>query len=238
MEYDADMVLCGKKDVGLITHEFHYPDMEVGYDGIGEVLGKVIAVTPVSVPWGKIFDARIIQQNGLRFDETMYVGEDSVFVHEYLMHCKNLRFISYSGYCYWHDYCENKYLMDEKQATDFLTKVLTALDNLCSTFKFSNKQLVAQNYLFAINRVLLNQSIKHPFSLMDLSKPKRFLETIPVDDIPIEYPKNRQQKVVLFLLRHHAYTSTTLLWRFAGPLYKKIKSILKNKVKRKHRHQA
>ena len=42
------------------------------------------AETPLAAPWGKLFDAALVREAGLRFDVTMRCYEDRPFVTDYL----------------------------------------------------------------------------------------------------------------------------------------------------------
>lgn len=64
--------------------------MTVAEDGIGNVLAESIAVAPIGIPWAKIFDTGLILKNNIRFDETLFVGEDLVFMHNYLLYRINI----------------------------------------------------------------------------------------------------------------------------------------------------
>ena len=50
--------------------------------------------------WGKLFDGEIIRKQDIRFDETLYIGEDAVFLLEYLQHAGEVRFLQEYGYTY------------------------------------------------------------------------------------------------------------------------------------------
>lgn len=51
-------------------------------------------------PWGKLFYRQIIEKYNLRYDESLFVGEDTIFVLDYLKHCKKLQLISSTAYQY------------------------------------------------------------------------------------------------------------------------------------------
>lgn len=46
--------------------------------------GRMYADTPLAAPWGKLFEAALVKQAGLRFDVTMRCYEDRPFVTDYL----------------------------------------------------------------------------------------------------------------------------------------------------------
>ena len=46
-------------------------------------------------PWGKIYQTEIINQYGIRFDETIDYAEDALFIFEYLKYLDNVSFFLY-----------------------------------------------------------------------------------------------------------------------------------------------
>ena len=50
--------------------------------------------------WGKLFDGRLIRENRIFFDERLHIGEDAVFLLEYLKQAKKLCMLPEQGYCY------------------------------------------------------------------------------------------------------------------------------------------
>jgi glycosyltransferase involved in cell wall biosynthesis len=53
--------------------------------------------------WGKLFSAEIIKGNGIYFNEHIHIGEDFVFLHEYLTHMPgiNVKLLSEALYMYY-----------------------------------------------------------------------------------------------------------------------------------------
>ena len=50
----------------------------------------------------KLFRSDIIKRNNLQFNESLYLGEDTLFFLEYMMFCKRISVIKYIGYNYIH----------------------------------------------------------------------------------------------------------------------------------------
>lgn len=50
--------------------------------------------------WGKLFYADIIRDNDIKFPNNLYIGEDAVFLLQYIKHIKGVRIISDKGYNY------------------------------------------------------------------------------------------------------------------------------------------
>lgn len=52
-------------------------------------------------PWAKLYRTEIVRQYGVLFDEKMRIGEDALFLFEYILHSSTVNVINYSGYCYY-----------------------------------------------------------------------------------------------------------------------------------------
>jgi hypothetical protein len=50
--------------------------------------------------WGKIFNMEIIKKHNIKFDEKLYIGEDSLFILEYIQYISGMCAINYPGYLY------------------------------------------------------------------------------------------------------------------------------------------
>lgn len=75
-------------------------------------------------PWGKFFKRDLIAS--IRFDEGMKVGEDTVFVHDYLLHCTNIAVVDSTTYYYFDsdDHVNVKYSMSPQESLDHLKKII------------------------------------------------------------------------------------------------------------------
>ena len=58
-------------------------------------LGKYVRAV-----WGKLLDADIIRSNNIKFSDKLYIGEDAVFLCEYLQHIEHISVMNYTGYYY------------------------------------------------------------------------------------------------------------------------------------------
>lgn len=75
-------------------------------------------------PWGKFYKRKLI--GAIRFDEKMKVGEDTVFVHRYLLECESIAVVYNMTYCYF-DNDNNvsvKYAMSPQDGLRHLKKVI------------------------------------------------------------------------------------------------------------------
>ena len=106
-EYDgtpgkqAELVNCGRVsffDDG--TEKTVPPDLSGTYiSENADELGRLIAGAPDFI-WDKLFDADIIEREGIRFPDGRVYGEDTVFLVKYLCHVKKAVFIDDPFYHY------------------------------------------------------------------------------------------------------------------------------------------
>lgn len=54
-----------------------------------------------SAPWGKIFIRSIITENSITFDESMSIGEDTLFLFDYLSCCNKMSIVNKTSYHYY-----------------------------------------------------------------------------------------------------------------------------------------
>ena len=52
--------------------------------------------------WGKIFNLDIIKKRNIRFKKELYIGEDALFMFEYLLYAESIKVIGDYGYYYRH----------------------------------------------------------------------------------------------------------------------------------------
>lgn len=70
-------------------------------------------------PWGKIYRRDIIERNNIRFKESINIGEDTLFVLEYLLYCSKINVLSNSVYNY--KYAETgKYILTIEQSISYI----------------------------------------------------------------------------------------------------------------------
>lgn len=96
-------------DMAIAGIELHQ-DSQISNIGINTVLsdksvmekyGREVPGLLINGPWSKLYRRSIIEKNKLLFDETLSLGEDTVFVFQYLNYCTKVIFTSYCGYIYY-----------------------------------------------------------------------------------------------------------------------------------------
>lgn len=158
--YDADMAACGYY---LIGQESRINGTE--HDGETTILmsaldaSKAIAMKNgcciKGYVWSKLFKKRIIDQNNIRFNESLRMCEDELFCHEYLLHCE--KHIVYDPRPYYYYVYSPDGLTNSKLSQNKMT-VLNAYDkiiNICSGFHdFELIELLEANKMCWITEII------------------------------------------------------------------------------------
>lgn len=95
-------------DMAIAGIELHQDLMTsiIGIDGVFSIkeivnqYGSDIPSILINGPWGKLYRRSIIAENKILFDESLSLGEDTLFVFQYLRYCNQVRFVEYSAYIY------------------------------------------------------------------------------------------------------------------------------------------
>lgn len=110
-----DLVLDGisccvpNKDADLICFNWIYNDNQVVEqiedsilcdDELHKYLSHNMVQFRFRCPWAKLFNRQLIEKYHLRFDESLSIGEDTLFVLDYLKYCKSLQLIPSFAYQY------------------------------------------------------------------------------------------------------------------------------------------
>lgn len=100
------------------------PQTVTNRDNINGFLSQHILFHIMMTPWGKFFKRDII--GDLKFDEKQKIGEDVIFVHQYLLNCTSISVVNDSTYCY--NNTENpgiKYGMEPEQSLIHLKNIIS-----------------------------------------------------------------------------------------------------------------
>ena len=130
----SDLVICGFENMGSIP--FSPKTESILFQNNSNALKKLVDVPYyLDAPWGKLFNHRIIQDNGLLFDSGLRLSEDTLFCYEYIRCCKKVTIISSPLYVYdgvWGG--DSKYQLSYDELNYASQRVVAALDCLNRTF--------------------------------------------------------------------------------------------------------
>ena len=139
--------------------------LENGFVEINDLIGNVIYDTNpkkyglfIRACWGKLFKTDIIKKNNLKFDERIYIGEDALFLIEYLKYSNEVISISEIG---------TNYIYDSSSATaryktDLLEQSQMQLSTLNQIINIeANENLVIgfSNFKWLLFNMLLENSL-------------------------------------------------------------------------------
>ena len=223
---DAELVNCG--------HLSFFPDgteKVAGMELTGvfevkntEVLGRLITGAPDFI-WDKLFVARIIRDEGIRFPDGRVYGEDTVFLTKYLNHVKRAVFIDEPFYHYnaysegsitntlsdrWYDIFENLkdimyYFHEQMEGRDFAA-IKPYLEELCIRYydRRANAMIRYGGKGFQIRYV------KYSFEFLTMNFPdwKKHMKALP----GVAFPR---VKTNLFLMRLYILAPGFLKRRYA-----------------------
>lgn len=121
----ADFVLLGR----LVFDGQHYIQQSTGIQEqesltskrTAELLSKALQKQQLNAPSSKIFKRQIIEKNGIRFDERLPIGEDKVFVVQYIVHTVTASIINHPIYIL---SIENQDSLSRKKRTNLCDYIL------------------------------------------------------------------------------------------------------------------
>lgn len=113
------------KTLTLRTHGVNYDgsnvDVFIDLLHVNQILGYLFL---------KMFRRSIIRNNNIRFDESVTLQEDDIFVIEYLSHCVGLFSSDTKGYYYFVPDWSRKYNLEFKNCIENHTKIIKVLDGI------------------------------------------------------------------------------------------------------------
>lgn len=104
---------------------------------------------------GKLYDLNIIKRNSILFEEGN-LHEDTMFLFSYLKHITRVTFIPIIGYEYYIEENHNGLSSQVTSAKNLLVSqehIKTALDEICTTFNFSQEQMASHYEWIAWNMI-------------------------------------------------------------------------------------
>ena len=103
-----------------------------------------------TVPWGKLYKRSLIQNNNLKFDPNIRLGEDLIFNLNYLLHCDSVVTISSTGYNYiQEEFGADRYNLKIEEIEYTLNQVSKGMELLSQ--KYENTKFTSE----AIKRTLI-----------------------------------------------------------------------------------
>ena len=199
IEYDHDAFLCCYK----------YPSLDINVQMDG--------------PWCKVFKKKIIIDNGIFFNEDIRNGEDTLFILEYILNCKNDVVVDYTvSYYFRRDAyikCGKPNQNIDSEIIKFFNAYIALLKkyNLDADFykQFCNKTIDGLIYQI-FERKFFNSHFKYNIikqtillrQLFSIGHIKKAIKIVRLKDI-----SNKKKKLLTILLKMHIYFISAIIIR-------------------------
>lgn len=168
-------------------------------------------------PWGKLFKLDIINNNKIRFNKDLTIGEDFIFDLEYIKYCKSV-FIEDS---YLYHYRINDESVSSKYKSDSWEIYKKLLITLQEYLKLSFKE---EEYINRLNKLKLKyfmmciENEKNKKNKKSIIEKRNYIKSICEDEIMNQtlkkYSKGmigKKNRIKLFLLRNKFYFSIVFI---------------------------
>lgn len=222
---NSDLIIGGKTNTGCRNDIKTYKPQIYQEQFIGKCLATTILDDIFRAPWGKLFKKEIIDNNKLRFDIHMKIGEDTAFVQSYLYHCNVIQFIYSSSYFYYCQY-SSKYKLSSEELYYNKQKLINTYVKLSEKFHFKNESYINIINIFFTTLYLkwiIDQKISYKY-YKDL---KKTCQKNHIDFISWTNSYPRKILIAIKILANHYYMGGYLFIRIGIPLLDKIKKAIK-----------
>lgn len=197
---DTDIIVGGYHSIGNgEIEERKYTSKLITGGEMSAVFKKHLTDMTFLCPWGKLFKHDIIRQNGLCFNTDMRIGEDTVFVWNYLAYCNRLSFVGGQNYNYQTEKADFKYAIDASQSLMTIKRIVSSLSILEEKYKcsFSEARYFIYNYYIWLYKLFVNKY----YTLNRVPEMKTFFRNTDVYHFyRINHSKSIDKQIVYFLL--------------------------------------
>lgn len=175
---NVDMVFCGIKHKKIERDIILNNEEEGIFDIKGNVINKLIDSRYINTVYSKMYINQIIQEHNIRFREDMPLGEDTVFIIDYIEYIKNIEVKNDIIYNYIQYERETLSSFNEKSTyyleilDDYIEKNLFEKYNIEPGFAFKKRKwgkyewtifqtLYSEKFSFIKKREILNKVFKN-----------------------------------------------------------------------------
>lgn len=207
---------------GVRKLSFIQEDVRVRGKEFEEYIYKFLRATDGSVVWGGLFDRKKIEESNLRFDCDLKVGEDSLFVYQYiyLLSPLSLRINTETQYHYIRmssGLSKNFKLYLSENHVAKITTVLSKLADKYSGRNIENLSRIFLNQIFKIRKMYFTYQVPlrdAKNGLAQLRRDERFKDFFDSDDF------GRLGRFVNFFFKHDMLYSYLFSVRIINSLIK------------------
>ena len=115
-----DLLIQNYKVIEGENYDVKFENSIIPPTQIQEFINQNIDKLWLRTPWSKFFKREIIYKNKIKFTEGVKIGEDTIFVLDYLFHINSVQFLNSANYIYINegDNLYNKYKLSAEKAVE------------------------------------------------------------------------------------------------------------------------
>ncbi len=114
-----DLLIQNYKVIEGENYDVKFENSIIPPTQIQEFINQNIDKLWLRTPWSKFFKREIIYKNKIKFTEGVKIGEDTIFVLDYLYYTKSVRYMASASYVYENnESCINKYKLSVEKAVE------------------------------------------------------------------------------------------------------------------------
>ena len=179
---DADLIIGNIRiwPTGTTRNLFNI-NTKISNELLNDFLLHNINHISISGPWGKLYKRNIIENNKLRFNISLCLGEDSLFVKNYLLYTHSICYIdnSYYNYLYINDDFYFKYSKSFSPVLGYYFEMKSVYKKLEETrgIKIPREELVG--FIYDIAKICIRQHyLKDKYEILKFFKDTTVIEEL------------------------------------------------------------
>ncbi len=185
-------------------------------DNIGNLLSKKLQSMYFLSAWGKLYKTSIIKKYNIHFDTKLRLGEDTLFLHNYLSSCKSFCTTGEVIYTYHIDaFSYKKYSLQLDQTLYAINQIIDIYHVLCHKFHFQNESYflyIVRHYMLAYQQYCLD-------NLMHYNSIKRLYQNQHVRSTLLKRKSySRFNKLQSFIIKNSLYYLSFIICK----IYRKL----------------
>ena len=129
-EYKEDLIIQSYQVFGDENRVIRYENKTITENNLKDCIKDHVDELIYRVPWGKLFKSNIIKDNNIRFHTDIHIGEDTLFMLEYLYYTKSIKYNDSPMYMYKSDTDYSRYTLTPQKAVYIFNQMLHSYNKL------------------------------------------------------------------------------------------------------------
>lgn len=214
MDKDVPMAMCNYMQKFENEKDIHFYELDNKEYTVKELLNNMYGEVEQynGFLWNKIFDAQIIKEKNIRFDEEVSLNEDRLFIVTYLLNLEKNSIIKYSAdtqYCY----VQHRNSITSRLRRGELPRA-KAMSEIVSFYKCEK---MLEGYESVIKK-LVRESVERSIRILRLLKrhtreSKRISKNLKRIRKEYDYLFSRKRKMQMFIYEHYLLRTALIVLR-------------------------